>query len=341
MPAWTPRRCSANAPRSASLAARTGTSSASSPASRDASGTSRHPRLGARWTKPSARRVMPTTATPTPTRTLCAGSESRRGPASLATSCDVSSGVKRALGRLTRSRLYTCPPSPTVATAIESTASSTASAVAPSGFAWTVGDGRPGPVGAGPARSSTRPRSVSSPSRSAMVDRFRPVVPASSDRRERTREVKGFDHRGEVVSPELIGGYPPTPAGTPRRSGPAAVLADERICWGLHVRTCSVGFGARWWAVNPCAAGDRRPPTSPGTQRIERVEHAQTELRGPRRFRLDRCRRCAPRFVAPSGELCNRGPRPSPTIGGRGPTHNMTGRSTLREARGHVGRTWR
>jgi hypothetical protein len=69
-----------------------------------------------------------------------------------------------------------------VATAIESTTSSTASATAPSGRGWTTGEGRPGPEVTAAARSSTSPSVTSSPMRSAIVERFNPVAAVSSER---------------------------------------------------------------------------------------------------------------------------------------------------------------
>ena len=50
------------------------------------------------------------------------------------------------------------------------------------GLVLTIGEGRPGPDGATAGPSSTRPRLVSSPIRSAMVERFSPVVAVSSER---------------------------------------------------------------------------------------------------------------------------------------------------------------
>ena len=87
-----------------------------------------------------------------------------------------------AAGPATRTRLKTWPPSPTVATATESTASSTARTAARWDRTWTTGE-RASPVPSGaPGRSSTSPMAESSPSRSAIVERLRPVVLVSSER---------------------------------------------------------------------------------------------------------------------------------------------------------------
>ena len=81
--------------------------------------------------------------------------------------------------------------------------------------------GAPGPTRADPGRSSTSPRAVSSPSRSAMVDRLRPVILVRSDRDRGPDEVEPLEHRTEVVAPDLVGGD--APAGTERGS------ADRRL----------------------------------------------------------------------------------------------------------------
>ena len=61
-PTAAPRRSSASAPRSASLATAIGSDVPSASARRSASGTSRQPRFGAIVTTPASRRTMPTTA---------------------------------------------------------------------------------------------------------------------------------------------------------------------------------------------------------------------------------------------------------------------------------------
>ena len=69
-----------------------------------------------------------------------------------------------------------------MATATESTDNSMDRTTAPWGRVLTIGEGRPGPEGATAGPSSTRPRLVSSPMRSAMVERLSPVVAVSSER---------------------------------------------------------------------------------------------------------------------------------------------------------------
>jgi len=95
----------------------------------------------------------------------------RQMPARRAT---VASGDNPSRGRSRRARARTRPPSPITAAASESVKISTARTAMPFGLAITMGDGRPG-TPRRPARSRTRPRAVSSATRSPTVLRFRPV----------------------------------------------------------------------------------------------------------------------------------------------------------------------
>ncbi len=86
------------------------------------------------------------------------------------------------LARSARFSAKTVPPSPTSATASESTAISRASTTAPSGFGRTRGDGRPGVPRRAARSSDASPAATSSPMRVRMALRVRPVRVTSSDR---------------------------------------------------------------------------------------------------------------------------------------------------------------
>ena len=92
VPAAAPRRCSARAPRSASLATTTGAVAERPREGAIPAATSRQPRLGAVETNPSWRRTTPTTATPMPTRASCR-QWSATPSASSTRSATMSSGV--------------------------------------------------------------------------------------------------------------------------------------------------------------------------------------------------------------------------------------------------------
>ena len=177
-----PRRSSASAPRSASLATAIGSAVPSASARRSPSGTSRQPRFGAIVTMPASRRTMPTIATPMPIRPSVSGSRRSTARARAARSAMVSSTEERSRGRSRRTTSMTSPPIPTAATASESTAISSARTMAPRGLGRTSGDGRPGVPCRVPGCSETRPVSASSPMSPRIALRVNPVLATSSDR---------------------------------------------------------------------------------------------------------------------------------------------------------------
>ena len=143
-PAAAPRRCSARAPRSASLATTIGTAAPNVSARTAPSGTSRQPRFGAVDTKPSSpaddaddRHADPDERVRAPCRRDAARRARRGRPR-------CRRRVRCPRGRSTRTRSSTSPPSPTTATASESTAISRARTTARSGARCTSGDGSAG-----------------------------------------------------------------------------------------------------------------------------------------------------------------------------------------------------
>ena len=176
-----PRRNSARAPASASLATRTSSIPKRS-AIMEPNGTPDQPRFGDVLIRPSLRRTRPAAATPTPTSRDCFGSRSRRGLASSSIRSITASGDTDfdGFGSTIASRM--CPPSPMVATAVWSTSRTAASTTAPVRRARAIEEGRPGLPVVVPESSTSSPRLTSSATRSRMVERLRPVASASADR---------------------------------------------------------------------------------------------------------------------------------------------------------------
>ncbi len=197
-----PNRCSAIAPRLASLPTAVGRPVASSTRARI--GTSDHSRCGANRTSPSLARTRPGTARPTPTNRASRRSPARQRSRADATSSAVSSGVGRWSTSM-RSRAGMPPSMPTAAIVTASTSGLTAIA-STRGSGATTGEGRPTRfVGSG-ACSIVRPCALSS----ATSDGDRRSVEARHRReacaRERPLEVHVAEHFREVSTVDAVEG---------------------------------------------------------------------------------------------------------------------------------------
>ncbi len=187
-----PNRCSATAPRLASLPTDAGRPVASSTSAR--SGASVHPRCGARRTSPSDARTSPGTASPTATMRASPRASDRQRATVPATSSAVSSGVTT-WSTSRRSRTMISPSRPTAAIVTASTSGFTVMAVTP-GCGATTGDGRPTRLVGSGARSTTRPDSTSSDASAATVERLSPVAAVSRARESgpsRCTSVRSFE----------------------------------------------------------------------------------------------------------------------------------------------------
>ena len=196
-----------------------------------------------------------------------------------------------------------------MATPMESTARSTASTVAPSGRLWTRGDGRPGPDAVSPGRSSTSPSEVSSPSRSATVERLSPVIAVSSE-----RETDPEKWMRSSTAPRLW--RRTSSVATPRRRpGPGSPIAvsvtsPEGFVGNSVVWTSvpsSVGRRHAGGSRGSLVLGRPRDPTGRVSEHVEEVQQVGVEassasVAGPWRT--------PPPFVARPGELCHRVPPP-------------------------------
>ncbi|CAH0254757.1 hypothetical protein SRABI03_03303 [Microbacterium foliorum] len=159
------------APSVASLSTKVGVPVAARTSS--ASGTSIHARCGALRTTPSEVRTRPGTATPTASMRASARGPSRQAATRPAIVSATASGV--GVSRLgSRSRARMLRSRPTAAISMASTSGFTAIATTRAD-ALTTGDGRPTRPAMSGMRSSTSPRRTSSPTRSAIVERFSPV----------------------------------------------------------------------------------------------------------------------------------------------------------------------
>ena len=200
--AGAPRRCSARAARSASLANATGHVPSERFGERTPSGSSRQPRLGAIDTIPSLRRTTPTTATPTPTIASGAGRRSRTETArtgELGGDVDHARPAARA-GRPGRGPRPRRParPSPPRASRRRSRERGPPRRSGPAG---PPGDGRPGVPSRVAGPSVARRPATSSPMSPRIALRVSPVRPTSSERESVPLRMQFAHDRAQVRPP--------------------------------------------------------------------------------------------------------------------------------------------
>ena len=161
----------------------------------------------------------------------------------------MSSTLRCPRGRSTRTRSSTRPPSPTTATASESTAISRASTTARSGARCTSGDGRPGSPSDSPRSSTTKPASTRSPTSRRMPLRVRPVRSPSSLRDSGPSTCNARTSALEVGATDALAALSPVPH-CPR--------TPSRVC-ASRAQTLVAAFLPRRARVNPTVTRAAEP----------------------------------------------------------------------------------